>query len=286
MSQVFKFLESSLIVEEDCVILRHGRIKSLNGGAKKEVILPYSEIEEIIFQKPGFSAGYCYFKRPGASIITTKHQAVYDEHSILLHFRYHYKRFLKAKKIIETRLENVEIVSESELDRIYHSLILDSNQSITYKGYDGSLEVTRDKITILYNGFLHSGGRGQKTIQIKEINSISLSKNTFVSGKIQLHYNGFQDRRNGILASAANELSITNINEYNRFLQAKELIERIKHYHDSYNETGYDNSYNQYAEPVHTPRSTADELREFKSLLDEGIITEEEFEQKKAQLLR
>lgn len=53
MSQVFKFLESSLIVEENCVILRHGRIKSLNGGAKKEVILPYAEIEEIIFQKPG-----------------------------------------------------------------------------------------------------------------------------------------------------------------------------------------------------------------------------------------
>ncbi|GAF23598.1 hypothetical protein JCM19047_3428 [Bacillus sp. JCM 19047] len=80
----------------------------------------------------------------------------------MLHFGYHYKRFLKAKKLIETKLENVDTASESELDRIYHALISDPDQSIKYAGYNGSLEITRDNVTILYNGFLHSGGRGQK----------------------------------------------------------------------------------------------------------------------------
>ncbi|MED4127715.1 SHOCT domain-containing protein [Shouchella miscanthi] len=284
MSQTFKGSRSTLTIEDDKLIIKHNKIKSLGGGARKEIVIPFNELENVIIRKPGIVSGFCYLQRKGASPDISRFQATNDEFSIVLTFSYHYKRFLKAKKLIETKLENVDTASESELDRIYHALISDPDQSIKFAGYNGSLEITRDNVTILYNGFLHSGGRGQKTIQIKEINSISLSKNTFVSGKFQLHYNGFQDRRNGILASAANELSITNINEYNRFLQAKELIERIKHYHNSHHD--FENSYNQYAEPAHTPRSTADELREFKALLDEGIITDEEFEKKKAQLLR
>ena len=37
---------------------------------------------------------------------------------------------------------------------------------------------------------------------------------------------------------------------------------------------------------VTTEKSVAEQIREFKSLLDDGIITKEDFEEKKAQLLK
>lgn len=44
-------------------------------------------------------------------------------------------------------------------------------------------------------------------------------------------------------------------------------------------------SQNTSAEPQHVSSSSADEIRKFKELLDDGIITEEEFEAKKKELL-
>lgn len=41
-----------------------------------------------------------------------------------------------------------------------------------------------------------------------------------------------------------------------------------------------------YAPPTFSTQSTADELRKYKELMDQGIITEEEFAAKKEQLLK
>lgn len=44
--------------------------------------------------------------------------------------------------------------------------------------------------------------------------------------------------------------------------------------------------YTPYAPPVNSGQSAADELRKYKELMDQGIITEEEFRLKKEQLLK
>ncbi|UTR06364.1 SHOCT domain-containing protein [Alkalihalobacillus sp. LMS6] len=183
------------------------------------------------------------------------------------------------------KLATIEPSLEMEIDRALNDLFSIPSHTVKFDGVDGTLELTKDTVTIYYKRFLHSGGSGKKSIYIKDINAITLSPQTLVNGKFEIHYGNYSSRKLNPLALGSNEISITNINEYNRFLQAKELIERIKHYHDSHNENDFENSYNQYVEPAHTSRSTADELREFKALLDEGIISEEEFEKKKMELL-
>ncbi len=48
----------------------------------------------------------------------------------------------------------------------------------------------------------------------------------------------------------------------------------------------YQQQYSQYQRSPVSPQSAADELKKYKELLDEGVLTEEEFKTKKEQLLR
>lgn len=146
-----------------------------------------------------------------------------------------------------------------------------------YKGYNGTLILTDTGVIIKRGakGFLLGGGmlRGDKTIPYSSIVAVQLKKAGMTAGYIQLTLKGGSEAKSGLFQSATDENSINfhsafggNNNEL--FADAKRLIEeRI-------------NSVNS---PV--KNSGLDDLEKLASLKDKGIISEEEFQAKKKQLL-
>ncbi|WP_259406069.1 SHOCT domain-containing protein [Shouchella clausii] len=278
MEHTFKGHGSTLVVLEDSILLNHGKSKQFTSKSKSTVQIHFTELDTLILDKPGLLSGYCYFLRKGYTIEgLSKPDIMVDEYAITLAFSHQYKRFLKAKDLIDKHLENIpdsptDNTKTTKLNNMIADLIQDPNKSVKYNGYSGSLIIKADTVTIQYKAILHRGGKGFKTIDIDKISSLALAKPSFPGGKVKIFYEGFTNRGYRDINEEANEITITNINQYNQMLEAKELILALKRYHEN---------------QVHSTDSLspADEIRKYKSLLDDGIISEEEFEKKKKELL-
>lgn len=141
---------------------------------------------------------------------------------------------------------------------------------------NGKFTVTVDEYNVKiqpkgFSNFINKGGsKGEKSIPIKSITAIQFKEPGFTTGYIQFAYSGSSETKGGSLSAVKDENSITFIKK--ELAQAKELVELIESYRHS----------------EKTPSSTtspADELKKYKELLDEGILTQEEFDAKKKQLL-
>lgn len=116
---------------------------------------------------------------------------------------------------------------------------------------------------------------GSKEIYFKDVTSVQYKKAGFISGNgfIQFEYAGGFSRANSY-ASENTFIFAKGVNDLGKIEEAYEYIrERVKYYKDN---------------PVVTTVnavSSADELKKFKGLLDEGIISQEEFDKKKKELL-
>ncbi|MED4127718.1 SHOCT domain-containing protein [Shouchella miscanthi] len=293
MPHVFKGARSTVTVHDDKLIIRHGRFKTFGGGARKEVILPLNELEDMVFEKPGFFPGFCYFRRLGASPNRTRLEAASDEYTVMLHSSQHYVQLQQAKKLIDDKQAHIEPATELEVDRMFDRIVMDSSHSVAFDGMYASLELTMETVTISYKRLLPSGKPNTTIISISTIDSITLSTDNAGNGLFQIHHDSQSSSSLHTGTTELSEFRIGNINESTRFSKAKELMERLNVHYKANHKIRYDpnvdtneRKYINYPRSPLTPRSTADELREFKALLDEGIITEQEFEQKKAQLLR
>lgn len=141
-----------------------------------------------------------------------------------------------------------------------------------YKGYNGILVLT-DRAVIIKRGkrgFLLGGGmlRGEKTIPYSAITSVQLKKAGALAGYIQISTMGGSEAKSGLLQSATDENTI-NFHTYKKgnelFAEAKEIIEsRIG---------------------SQSNNSSLDELEKLASLKEKGVITQEEFDGKKKQIL-
>lgn len=146
-----------------------------------------------------------------------------------------------------------------------------------YKGYNGTLILTDAGVIIKRGakGFFLGGGmlRGDKTIPYSSIVAVQLKKAGMTAGYIQLTLKGGSEAKSGLFQSTTDENSINfhsafggNNNEL--FAEAKKLIEeRI----------------NAVNSPV--KNSGLDDLEKLAALKEKGIISEEEFQAKKKQLL-
>jgi hypothetical protein len=146
------------------------------------------------------------------------------------------------------------------------------------KGVDKDLFVGGTKIKIHQRkGFLRA--ESDKTIPANKVSSIQLKKPGLVSGYIQFSVMGDQSIHapvgSGSTIQAANDenavLFIGNEN-YEVALKIKEHLENLEAEKEANTVSA-------------SPSSPVDEIRKYKALADEGIINQEEFEKKKAQLL-
>lgn len=122
-------------------------------------------------------------------------------------------------------------------------------------------------------GFMNlmtQGSKGEKSIPIKSITAIQIKAPRLTTGYIQFAYSGASESKGGIMDAVKDENTIT-------FSSKKDLeqAKKLKAYIESLQ--------NESSQP--TTQSSADEILKFKELLDAGVISEEEFEAKKKQIL-
>lgn len=147
------------------------------------------------------------------------------------------------------------------------------------KGVNGQLTVYDDKVVIERKGalgFLTQGLAGAKTIPMATIQSVQFKKGgAMVNGYLQFGVLGGREKQGGAFNAAGDENTVMLAAKYNETAQAikdfveNEILERSK----------------PQAAVIQQATSSADELKKFKDLLDSGIITQEEFDTKKKQLL-
>ena len=146
----------------------------------------------------------------------------------------------------------------------------------SFTGKGGQLEVYHDKVVIKRKGFVAKMTQGiyvgDKSIYIQQISSIIVKNGDWLSiGYIQFVLAGNQERdfRKKLTAGIHDENTIF----FNK--KDNDTIEKIK------------SAIEELMAKDHSSLSgsEADEIKKYKQLLDDGIITQEEFTVKKKQLL-
>lgn len=171
-----------------------------------------------------------------------------------------------------------------------------SNKSIIFlEGRNGTVSVEKNVVIIKREGvigFFASGvmGQGDKRISIKSIVSVELGKEpsfwggisyirfaTAADNEVRKH-SSFGDpslrmfeNKGGQYFNDPNTIQLSSMEQYETALKIREYIE-------NYQSDRVDSA-------VMQPLSGADEILKYKKLLDDGILTQEEFDAKKKQLL-
>lgn len=149
------------------------------------------------------------------------------------------------------------------------------------KGNNGILFADDFKITIKREGLNARllNLRGQKEIYIKDISSIQFKKPGMISnGFIQFSFAGSNEKSGGTFNAATDENSVVfTAKQLQNFEKIKDFIDRRR------NEL-----LNQVSNPLNASKHEKDIYAEIEKLADlrnKGIVTIEEFEMKKRQLL-
>lgn len=143
------------------------------------------------------------------------------------------------------------------------------------------MELHEDKVIIKRQGALAkmSQGffKGDKSIYISQISAIQVKPGTMLTnGYIEFTLSGGRENTNGLLDATKDENSVIFTKKKNEQVdRMKSILEDLKS----------NSSATTTNTTVVQSSSAADEIKKFKDLLDQGIITEAEFESKKKQLL-
>ncbi len=145
------------------------------------------------------------------------------------------------------------------------------------KGTNGQLEVYSDKVIIKRKGLVsklcHGLFKGDKTIYIHQITGIQVKPGgLLVSGYIQFTVPGGIESKKGLSDATQDENTVMFTNDKNK------LVNEIKEYIEKAIANKFQSNNNSSVSP-------ADELKKFKQLLDEKVISQEEFDKKKKELL-
>ncbi len=144
------------------------------------------------------------------------------------------------------------------------------------KGVNGQLEVYPDKIIIKRKGFLAKTSqgffKGDKTIYLNQISGIQIKPGTsLTNGYIQFTLPGGRESKKGLSEATQDENTILFTKKNN------DIVSSIKDY--------IEEMLSKRSQPQVAPLSVADEIKKIKQLLDDGILSEEEFQTQKQKLL-
>ncbi len=141
--------------------------------------------------------------------------------------------------------------------------------------YSSKIIISRNKSSII-TGLSQGFTKGDKTIYINQISGVQLKLAGLTNGYIQFTISGGKESTGGAFDATTDENTVMFSSANNEIAsQIQQKIDEIK-----------DSLHNNKTGSVDKPSlSGADEIRKFKQLMDEGIITQEEFEMKKKQLL-
>lgn len=145
------------------------------------------------------------------------------------------------------------------------------------RGHGGQLRFENDTLTISHKGvlgLLTQGLKGNKEIRVDLISSIQFKDaGLLTNGYIQFAFVGGQETKQGLFDAVSDENTVLfTKTQQPQFEAIRDAIKaRIKAYQ------------NQGATPAQS--SVADEIIKFAKLRDDGLITDDEFQAKKKQLL-
>ena len=150
-----------------------------------------------------------------------------------------------------------------------------SKPIISFKGGNGRIElyenfVRIDRGTIM--GIMRQGLKGKKDIYFSSITSVEIKRPGLTTGFIQFTLPGGNESRGGAFAAYEDPNTVTFIGlkeKYNQALEIKDYIEKKKH----------------MGTQAVSASSSADEIERMYSLFEKGILSKEEFEEKKRKLL-
>lgn len=135
---------------------------------------------------------------------------------------------------------------------------------------DGYLTIRRKGLTQILN----QGLKGDKSININSITAVQVKKPGITTGYLQFILMGSQESKGGVWSAISDEntVLIANKKQYEKALEIKEYIEK-------YNNKPKTQQVQEFNSSV------ADELKKLKELLDDGILTQEEFDEQKRKIL-
>ncbi len=148
------------------------------------------------------------------------------------------------------------------------------------KGVNGQLTVRPDRIVISRKGMMGlmtQGLKGNKEIPLTNITAVQVKQPGLTNGYIQFSILGGVENRGGVYAATQDENTIMfGHRQAKDFNYAKQLIEQYQQQARAQAQT-----------PVTVTQapSAADELAKWAQLRDQGVITADDFEAKKRQLL-
>ena len=153
-------------------------------------------------------------------------------------------------------------------------LIKEDDMELQAEGVNGQIVLSEDRVVISRKGalgFLTQGLKGDKNIMVSAITSIQFKNATmWTNGYIKFAFQGGKEAKGGLFQATQDENSV--------MFKSKQqpAFEKIRDEVEKRTQVGSNST---------ITSSGADEVAKFAELRDKGILTEEEFQLKKKQIL-
>lgn len=239
-----------------------GRVWSVddNGLTYKGKLLPYKELSLFnLVTAPGLIT---------QGVIQTTHN------NKLITLTYTFSDRVRAPQVITIVNEKINLAHGVKVNYKYR---LVAHTGTALEVYDTYLIINFMSSSSHLENTLRGGGAGNKKINFKDLTSVTFKEPSGITvGFIQFSYPGSIEQRGGVMDAINDENSIPI-----QPSMVDKAVEIVNYIEKRRNELSKNNN----TTIIQQGTSNADELLKFKQLLDAGVITEEEFNLKKKQLL-